>query len=381
MNLKSMLACLDMKASMITLMGMDGKQYLEQVQPLMDALMEAYPEELRTVFTSTMAAYEDIYPLVDGPMAISMDFEAEGMRMASYMESTQVENLHQATLRALTTQKNTLEEVGIQIGDPVEASVGGVDVQQFACAVDVANLPAGMTELSATMSAIYGEKMLMTLASNDERVFVGAGSSLPFLEASIERMEHEGSGAAHELESLAQRLKGANPVMISQVDVAKFGALAQRVSGMSENSEASRSPLRMTFFAAMRKDRMSGGLRIDLDEVKSFTQGIEERKQTAIRARDEIETSLQSIQEGADPALVAGELERLVDDLTGSLGDPGGRVPDMKVVKEAVRALKKEHASDSKMMKILGPALDRMFERTQGTEAPVATGEFEYDLF
>lgn len=239
-SLANMARFVDTDASMNFLLGADIATLMEEFDPFISAILDAYPEPLRDGIKSFMPDVKEMYPLYGEGMAGSLDFDSAGMRMAFYVHSPKADEL----LRRQVELMDSLNEsgMGIEYQGPEKSKIEGVEVWRYRATFDAEKITgmmagdqqfneeelAGMQEM---MNTLYGEDgMPYCLAVKGDHLAMILGDQGDYLARSI-RLLKDGSSPSSELERAVDLVAGGSPSMVVRMDMGRVATQMQAMFG------------------------------------------------------------------------------------------------------------------------------------------------------
>jgi hypothetical protein len=216
---------LDPDAAFSAVLGADMAAMTKRLRPMVDAVMQMYPEPLRASFGKMMEHNEELAAEMGSGSALSLDIGAGGVRFASYMrprDSAKLLEIYQSMMRSMP---------GLAIDEMQEAEVEGMSVMRSRMRLDSEALAAAAAgageeatnpDLLAMLDSLYGEDGLaFTYATNGDVTALVLGGDENFLHRSVGRMSSSRKTSLNLTRPL-EEVGGENPCFVVHYDVGRL---------------------------------------------------------------------------------------------------------------------------------------------------------------
>ena len=288
----------DGSAPMVMLFGLDMSKTTGLFQSFLDTMVDAYPEPLREDLRRYMDAQKELYPLLGSSMAISGTLDAQGMRFAYYLKPTSPETFVAKYREAIEQVGST--SMGIQLTDPVQKEVEGLQVTQMSFKVDVAKLteaagvaaadPEQAEMMRGLLERMYPpEGLHMSLAARGEHAVIVLGDDA-FLARALRRLAVGGSPPPADLARALERVGTAHPSFVMRFDIGTLisgmGELFTPMLGSGGLPDVSGLSAPLTLYVGVEGRRWHGGFSADAARLGALIQKLSEAGQPPAMPED-----------------------------------------------------------------------------------------------
>lgn len=284
-----LLALLPEDAMMRGLAAVDLRKMHNSLSALTEPLMSELPAETRGVYEGYVWSFQHLYGQLGDEMAMSAQMGEGGMEFTYAFGSEDPEADASAfadRLVEIATATDDLRFVG-----PTERVVDGVQVREFELGVGIQQMNAAFLDGAPVdtdafdnwLQAIHGgSDMRLSVATSDDALVVTVGGDLA-VERDVAALRGAGS-AAGPLADLSQRIRGAHPSFLGEVDMRQllvqslaFGdAMVPGGLGVPPLSPAitEGAPVAMHVYGGMRGRALFGGMRLDLESMVELSDAL-----------------------------------------------------------------------------------------------------------
>lgn len=215
---------LDPGASIQGVVGVDQSVMLQRFKPAIEAILQAYPEPMRSGFQKMMGSADELAAQVGSASCFSGDFAAAGMRFAVYLHPRDPSRLLSIYRKMMSSMP------GLTVEEAKEGELDGVHVTRMHARLDTKALlgaqgQAGdkksQADLTAMLEKLYGKDGLaLTFGTVGDVTAIVVGGDEAFLHDALARAAKPGKpaqGAARALDQVGD----LNPCFVFQYNLGK----------------------------------------------------------------------------------------------------------------------------------------------------------------
>jgi len=268
-------------------MGADMGALLDQIRPFLDMAAAAYPEGMAEGLDASLDAWKNTYGLFGTAMAFSGGFTDEGMRMAGYFDGAHFDEL--LVRYSSIVREPFLETLGMHYVDMQQAKLGETELTRFTFDFDVAAILGESGEgadaeqvamLQSMMQAIYGDRLVMTLAKTGDLGVLAVGGDDAYFTKVLGRAKQPGR-LTPDIARLTSLAATANPFLAYRFDI---GQLITQMGSVMETSMGippsglemfTGTSLPLSMYVGVTPLEWTGGLMVDVVQAREFAQLIQ----------------------------------------------------------------------------------------------------------
>ncbi len=284
----------DTQLSYVTVAKAD--QLFHNFAPLIDSVIDIYPESVRENLRNYMLHVPDLYKGIGDTAVYFGDFAPSGMTLDYYCDYSDEHNFEDALRKFMTQCDGSAKALGVTFQDPIQIELGDVKATQFPITFDYDKLTALWLEsLGTSMDAealigwtktIYGENPTITVAQYKGRLWGSMGSTGDDLLKAASRLQAGPVPAASTFAAMPGLPSSVHPLLSYRVD---FGAIMGNFQPMLQSAgfdfEFPDSPLNLSTWMGVNGRDWIGGMTFSPKEIKPMIDALTQREtETVIQA-------------------------------------------------------------------------------------------------
>lgn len=290
-SLPELARTVDPGSAVVFLMAFDWQGSKAWLQPVLDTVFGAYPEDFALFMATQMEHYTELYPLLGTSMAASGGFGKGGMRFAYVAESPDPRAYIDGYTELVTSQEAVH---GFAVEGPLDRHVGDVGISEFRTTFsedfyalmlgqDAADMSDEEREaLRASMEAMYGpDGLVVRMAPAGDRLAMVMGGDDDYFSRAYDRMLEPDGDLPPALERALARVGHANPAIVAHVDLARIVAqlweTIRELPGAERPESLARFdhlPVTFTSWGAVDGTEWRGGFVFDLARIAEWGQAL-----------------------------------------------------------------------------------------------------------
>jgi hypothetical protein len=295
---------IDPDAAFGVLMACDLAAMLQRFEPMMDAVLDAYPAELAADLRSMLERQRSILPLMGPLLAASGDLGAEGMRASYRVASPKASELSEAMRAALAGLAAGEATKSFGVEAPQEAQLGGARVLRSRVTIDAESLSAlaggmqdvdaaQMEQMQALLKSLYGANgVQLVWRTQGEGLTLALGGDDAFAASVLGAAPRAWADLPAELRSAVESASGGSLGLVYRIDYARIvSEMAPLFAGMGvgELGDFAGADLRMpvTLWMGVASTTWSGGAALDMDQLEAVVAAIRSMEAADAGATDE----------------------------------------------------------------------------------------------
>lgn len=277
----------DPRAAYSAVIGLDLAAFLVKAKPMIDAMLQIYPEPVRALMAGYMKSADAVAKMIGRAQVMSGDLVNGEMRM-TYAIATP----DPAALIAEYDRMMKLPEVaaaGMQLEGPKDAEVAGKRVKQYRMKVS-ADALAKMTgtgtgpeaeAVQKTLQTMYGKDGLsVTLFGGNGLVAMVMGGDDAYLAAALARASGAPAAVPASMTASVAALAGQSPCMLARFDVGAITNAMQMMGTLLDGAPAPAPARPMPAFPIEIRSGIagvvwSGGVSLDTGELGRFAKALQ----------------------------------------------------------------------------------------------------------
>lgn len=215
---------LDPDASIQGVVGVDQSVMLQRFKPAIEAILQAYPEPMRSGFQKMMGSADELAAQVGSASCFSGDFGPAGMRFAVYLHPRDPAKLLSIYRKMMSSMP------GLTVEEAKEGDLDGMHVTRMHARLDTKALlemqgQAGdrksQADLTAMLEKLYGKDGLaLTFGTVGDVTAIVVGGDEAFLHGALSRASKPGKPTQNAARALDQ-VGDLNPCFVVQYNLGK----------------------------------------------------------------------------------------------------------------------------------------------------------------
>jgi hypothetical protein len=273
-------AAFDDGAQIAFVMVADWSDLMARLQPVVEAMLEAYPEEARAGFHTYWVAINEAYALLGDVAVGAGGFGEQGMHFAFHSTAKDGAAFVEKLSSAFASASALANPMGVTLGAPQTIEVGGTKAQQWPIEIDYGQLaqvagqaggPEAAAGIEPVLARIYGEHPTLTVGEKSGHVCVAFGGGPAELERAFARLTAGPVPAAPFLAGLRGAPASLRPLLAYHVDFgAVLEALRPLMAAQGVPDEIPAVDLDLTTWFGIEGRRWHMGLGADVDQLAAM---------------------------------------------------------------------------------------------------------------
>ncbi len=208
----------------------NADQLFADFGPLMDALIDIYPEDMRDLMRGYMAHVPELYKGFGNTSVSFGGFTPKGLMFDYYCDYPDDMDFAAALGTFMAKPEANMEAFGVKVRGPVAVRVAGMDASQFFLTFDYEKMTSmwagtpGMDDQVMTdwIKTLYGETPVITIAQNKGRLWAHMGGTPRDQLQGAYRIRARPTRAASYFAGMPGLPSSIHPLLSYKMDLAAF---------------------------------------------------------------------------------------------------------------------------------------------------------------